>query len=42
MDYQEYTVKVYLNGTKYWYQDGKLHRTDGPAVEGANGIKEWH
>ena len=24
-----------------WYQDGKLHREDGPAREYANGSKEW-
>ena len=38
----EYTVKVYSNGTKYWYLNGKLHREDGPAVERANGNKYWY
>ena len=38
---KEYTVKVYNDRTK-WYQDGKLHREDGPAVERANGDKEWY
>jgi hypothetical protein len=38
----EYTVKVYTNGTKSWYLNGKLHREDGPAVEGYNGTKSWH
>jgi hypothetical protein len=28
-------------GTKLWHQNGLLHRTDGPAVEGASGTKEW-
>ena len=28
-------------GTKSWHQDGKLHRTDGPAIEAADGTKEW-
>ena len=37
----EYTVKVYDNGDKYWYLNGKLHREDGPAVEWSNGSKEW-
>ena len=38
----EYTVKVYSNGTKYWYLNGKLHREEGPAVEYANGDKYWY
>ena len=29
------------NGTKVWYEDGKLHRVDGPAVIYANGGKVW-
>jgi len=37
----EYTVKIYKNGTKYWYLNGKRHREDGPAVECANGTKYW-
>ena len=36
-----YEVKVYDNGTKYWYLNGKQHREDGPAVEGSDGHKEW-
>jgi len=28
------------NGIKKWYQNGLLHREDGPAVEQANGTKE--
>ena len=39
---KEYTVKVDNNGTKRWYLDGKLHRKDGPAVEGSDGYKEWY
>ena len=43
----EYTVRVdddgdkfwYLN--KWWYLNGKRHREDGPAIEYANGYKEW-
>lgn len=37
----EYTVKVWENGNKGWYLNGQLHRTDGPAFEGADGSKEW-
>jgi hypothetical protein len=29
----KYTVKVYANGHKHWYLNGKLHREDGPAIE---------
>ena len=38
----EYTVKVWDNGTKSWYLNGKYHREDGPAYEGANGNKSWY
>ena len=41
MSYKEYTVKVYTDGTKYWYQNGKCHREDGPAIEYPSGSKEW-
>ena len=37
----EYTVKIYPNGDKYWYLNGKRHRTDGPAVEWVDGTKYW-
>ena len=33
----EYTVKVYLDGYKEWFLNGKLHREDGPAIEYASG-----
>jgi hypothetical protein len=30
------------NGNKVWRNEvGQLHREDGPAVEYANGTKEW-
>ena len=29
------------DGTKYWYLNGKYHRTDGPVIELANGSKSW-
>ena len=38
---QEYQVKVYDDKTK-WYQNGKYHRLDGPAIEYANGYKVWY
>ena len=39
---KEYTVRVYDNGDKQWYLNGKLHREDGPAIEGVNGYKAWY
>jgi hypothetical protein len=30
-----------IDGSKFWFFEGYLHRTDGPAVEYANGRKEW-
>lgn len=38
----EYTIKVYDDGEKHWYKEGKLHREDGPAVEYADGDKKWY
>ena len=39
----EYTVKVWdPNGDKSWWLNDKLHREDGPAMEGADGNKFWH
>jgi hypothetical protein len=37
-----YTVQVDDLGTKHWYLDNKLHRTDGPACEYADGDKFWY
>jgi len=37
---QEYTVKVCENHT-VWFQNGLLHRIDGPAIIWFNGDKEW-
>tara|TARA_R110000868_G_scaffold46524_1_gene153593 strand:- start:308 stop:499 length:192 start_codon:yes stop_codon:yes gene_type:complete len=28
-------------GDKYWYLNDKLHRENGPAIERADGTKEW-
>ena len=36
----KYEVHVY-DGTKFWFLNGKLHRTDGPAKEWSDGSKEW-
>ena len=41
-DYIEYEVKVYGNGDKSWYLNGKLHREDGPAFEWSDGDKSWY
>ena len=38
----EYTVKVYEDGDKYWYLNGKHHREDGPAIEYEDGSKFWY
>jgi len=39
----ESILKVDKFGTKKWKNEiGRLHRIDGPAVEFANGTKEWH
>ena len=37
-----YEAKVYPNGDKRWYLNGKLHRVDGPAIEYADGDKYWY
>ena len=36
----EYTVKV-TDEKAEWYFEGNRHRLDGPAIECANGRKEW-
>lgn len=39
---QVYRVEVYNNGDQFWKnEEGLLHRLDGPAVEHADGSKEW-
>ena len=42
MSYKDYKVKVYSDGSKFWFLNGKRHREDGPAVESATGNKEWY
>jgi len=34
-------LKIDSNGTKRWYLNNQLHRTDGPAIEYYNGYKYW-
>jgi hypothetical protein len=29
-------------GTKFWYQNDQRHRTNGPAVERADGTRTWY
>ena len=41
MNYKTYEVRVYDNGDKHWYLNNKRHRENGPAIEYANGGKEW-
>lgn len=36
------TLKTDSDGTRCWTLDGKLHRTDGPAIEYADGGQEWY
>ena len=36
------TLLTFSNNDKYCYLNGKLHRTDGPAVAHTNGYKEWY
>jgi len=34
---------IYVNGSKYWYQNNLLHRdNDLPAIIWMSGEKEWH
>lgn len=35
-------IAEYYYGTKQWYLDGKLHRTDGPAIEYLYDGKVWY
>ena len=37
----ELVVEDWGSGTKWWYQNGKHHRLDGPAIEYSNGDKFW-
>ena len=35
-------LRIDKSGNKFWYLNGKSHRTDGPAIEYSNGHKEWY
>jgi len=35
------TVEIWADGTQFWRLNGKLHRTDGPAVIWADGSQNW-
>jgi hypothetical protein len=41
MDILKYDIKTDEYGTKHYYQHGKLHRDDGPAIERVDGYK-WY
>ena len=41
-DYIDYRVRVYADGSKFWYLNNKKHREDGPAAEYSNGFKWWY
>ena len=34
-------IVKWANGTKSWWLNGKYHRVDGPAIERADGRKQW-
>jgi len=35
-------IKIDEDGTKKYFLNGKLHRSEGPAVENADGSKIWY
>jgi len=37
----EPTCKIFKNGDKEWYLNGKLYRKDGPAIELPDGTTAW-
>jgi hypothetical protein len=39
-NYTGWSINSY--GTKEWYQDGNLHRLNGPAIEWVNRDKSWY
>jgi hypothetical protein len=41
MDDMQPVMAVFLDGTKEWTMNDKIHRTDGPAVVYTCGDKEW-
>ena len=41
MTYKTYEVRIHSNGANEWFQNGKRHRDDGPAITWSDGTKEW-
>ena len=41
-DYNWYSVKVFENGSRFWFMNNKRHREDGPSAEYADGTKRWY
>lgn len=41
VDYIEYEVRVFADGSRHWLSNDERHRQDGPAIEWADGTKEW-
>jgi hypothetical protein len=37
-----YKVKVWPDGSQFWYKDGKHHREDGPAIIYSDGRQYWY
>jgi len=35
------TVEIWADRSQFWYLNGKLHRTDGPASIWADGTQNW-
>lgn len=35
-------ISVDKDGTQYWFQNGVLHRTDGPAAIWPDGTEYWY
>ena len=35
-------MKVSINGSQYWYFNGKRHREDGPALIESGGAQYWY
>ena len=35
-------LNIRADGSKEWWLNDKLHREDGPAIEGADGSKFWY
>tara|TARA_B110000238_G_C15948575_1_gene362191 strand:+ start:115 stop:402 length:288 start_codon:yes stop_codon:yes gene_type:complete len=42
MDDMQPTMIEFSNGDKIWFLNGKIHRTDGPAVVRTDGINIWY